>query len=114
MGKRNSGEWKDFDIDVIDDMIPDDDVGGDCVVLYDQCEYKGESVEICAKECDIRGFNTKSIYVPEGKTASLFGGSCGEGKAVKFTGSVDCIDKISFHDFLSHDKLVMTEIKKHN
>lgn len=43
--RRNSGDWNDFDIDIIDEIIPtetegdDDEDRGDCVILFSECDY---------------------------------------------------------------------------
>jgi len=70
--------------------------------LYDQCDFKGNSVELCNSLSNFpaEGFSSQiySIYVPTGYTAKIFEDNEYKGCMEEFTESVECFkDPLHFN-----------------
>jgi len=68
-----------------------------CVILYSECNFKGENTRICSDSpfTDI-DYEVKSISIPNSKTIYLYNLPCFKGKNAKFSQDVKCIDNINF------------------
>lgn len=75
-----------------DPVVPCDDPSacgiddGDCVILYEDCDYQGRQTNICSDQpfTDIN-YEVKSILVPDGKTVYLYNMPCFNGESAEIS-----------------------------
>lgn len=80
-----------------DKLAPEPD--NSCVVLYSECDYKGQNMEVCDDMPDVK-FDIKSVKIPEGQDITIYTETEYGGKSQDIKESIDCIDKFDFKMFL--------------
>ncbi|CAD8188087.1 unnamed protein product [Paramecium pentaurelia] len=68
-------------------------VQGDCIIIYSQCNFKGEALEACNSLSEIEEFKAqiRSIYIPEGLGLTVYDGENFTGNMHKFKSSQECL-----------------------
>ncbi|CAK86733.1 unnamed protein product (macronuclear) [Paramecium tetraurelia] len=67
----------------------------DCIVIYSQCHYKGESLKLCESQRDIDNFDhdIRSIQIPKGYSVRLYNKEDFTGEKIILKESQECLIK---------------------
>ncbi|KAM3144347.1 hypothetical protein pb186bvf_003511 [Paramecium bursaria] len=68
-------------------------VQGSCIIIYSQCQFKGDQMEVCQSLNEIEKFqhDIMSIYIPKGLGLTVYDSENFEGKSHKYTTSQNCL-----------------------
>ncbi|CAK90459.1 unnamed protein product (macronuclear) [Paramecium tetraurelia] len=87
----------------------------DCIVIYSQCHFKGESLHLCESQRNIDNFDhdIKSIQIPKGYSVRLYNQEDFSGEKIILKESQECINQplalTQLYEKKSHKFLVLAQ-----
>ncbi|CAD8080291.1 unnamed protein product [Paramecium primaurelia] len=90
-------------------------LNSDCIVIYSQCHFKGEQLQLCESQRNIDNFDhdIKSIQIPKGYSVKLYNKEDFSGDKIILKDSQECINQplslTQLYEKQSHKFLVLAQ-----
>lgn len=94
-------------INCIKDPCLDEELCDACVILYSDCNYGGDYVEVCENTPFTNiDYEVKSIAVPDGNTVYLYNNPCFNGESAEITESIECLNTVQGEEDIDFQQLL--------